>query len=125
MGRIRKIKEKKRYVIPNDITDNDIAVIGMAGRFPKAADVDQFWVNLREGLDCISQNKRSILPEASWGGFIDNIEFFDSDFFSVSSAEAKRMDPRQRIFLEVAWHAIEDSGYGGIHGYNGKKIQDQ
>ena len=104
----------------------EIAVIGMAGRFPGARDLETFWNNLAAG-HCSVQivpsqrwpieeyfDQRPGVPNKTyckWGGFIEDIERFDSLFFSISPAEAEAMDPQQRIFLEEAWRALEDAGY--------------
>ncbi|MGZ8250261.1 MAG: beta-ketoacyl synthase N-terminal-like domain-containing protein, partial [Methylomagnum sp.] len=105
---------------------NDIAVIGMAGRFPGAGDVNGFWANIAAGRDCVTEvpperwNPREHFhpdPAAEgktlsrWGGFLADIDKFDSLFFNISPAEAELMDPQQRLFLEAAWHALEDAGY--------------
>ncbi|MET7403344.1 beta-ketoacyl synthase N-terminal-like domain-containing protein, partial [Dactylosporangium sp. NPDC005572] len=104
----------------------DIAVIGMAGRYPMAADNDEFWQNLLAGRDCIVEvpadrwdhaRYLSDDPEepgttyARWGGFIDDVDKFDARFFQIAPKEAEGMDPQQRLFLESAWAALEDAGY--------------
>ncbi|MBU6399042.1 MAG: SDR family NAD(P)-dependent oxidoreductase, partial [Verrucomicrobia bacterium] len=103
-----------------------VAVIGMAGRFPGAGDVGTFWRNLAAGRSAITEAPPGRWSAAAfydakpgtpgktnckWGGFIDDIDAFDSLFFRISPAEAERMDPQQRLFLEECWHAIEDAGY--------------
>lgn len=103
----------------------DIAVIGMAGRFPAADNVQQFWANLTAGKDCITEIPGSrwdwkayaevVSPTGKkvsrWGGFINNPDFFDPHFFRISPREAEVMDPQERLFLEVCWEAMEDAGY--------------
>ncbi len=103
----------------------DIAIIGMAGRFPKANDLDAFWQNLKEGRDCISEIPSSrwdhkLLSEikspsgkniSRWGGFIEDPDCFDASFFRISPREAETMDPQERLFLQTCWEAIEDAGY--------------
>ncbi len=96
-----------------------IAIIGVAGRYPKARDLRALWKNLAEGRDCIEEisgERRERRPqhEASSlyrGGFIDDVDKFDSLFFNISPSEARMLDPQERLFLEVAWEALEDGGY--------------
>ncbi|WP_437616958.1 SDR family NAD(P)-dependent oxidoreductase [Sorangium sp. So ce834] len=103
-----------------------IAVIGISGRFPGAADLDQFWDVLAKGVDCIQDVPvvRSTLTTGKapsggaggsdrprWGGILSDVDMFDPLFFNISPREAELMDPQQRIFLEEAWRAIEDAGY--------------
>lgn len=105
--------------------DEDIAVIGIAGRYPQARNLREFWINLKEGKDCISLVPKSRwdwhqfegikLPSgkrvSKWGGFLDDPDCFDSYFFNISPREAETMDPQERLFLEICWEAIEDGGY--------------
>src|SRR5207249_4940433 len=89
------------------------------GRYPKAKNVQEFWLNLVEGRDCIeeipSERYRQRLGYGGArkyrGGFIDDVDKFDSLFFNISPKEAEMLDPQERLFLEVAWEAIEDAGY--------------
>jgi len=105
--------------------DMDIAVVGIACRYPGAADKDAFWELLREGRSGITKvpaerwNPADHLaglsrPEqreaVQWGGFVDGVDRFDPLFFNLSPREAELMDPQQRLFLEEAWHAFEDAG---------------
>ena len=103
--------------------ENDpIAVIGMACRFPGAPDLEAFWRLLDAGVDAVSEGRRDAGPWPGvagdparhgyrWGGFLDGIDQFDSKFFRILPIEARMMDPRQRLLLEVAWQAIEDAGF--------------
>ena len=103
--------------------ENDpIAVIGMACRFPGAPDLDAFWRLLDAGVDAVSEGRRDAGPwsgvagdptrrDYRWGGFLDGIDQFDSRFFRILPIEARMMDPRQRLLLEVAWQAVEDAGF--------------
>jgi phthiocerol/phenolphthiocerol synthesis type-I polyketide synthase E len=101
-----------------------IAVIGMAGRFPGAADVEAFWSNLRQGvpgirfftddeLDAagVSPERRADPAFVAAGGVLDGIDRFDAEFFGYSPREASAMDPQQRLLLETAWEALENAGY--------------
>jgi acyl transferase domain-containing protein/NAD(P)-dependent dehydrogenase (short-subunit alcohol dehydrogenase family)/pimeloyl-ACP methyl ester carboxylesterase/aryl carrier-like protein len=111
---------------PDDTRSGDIAIIGLAGRYPQAPDVASFWRNLAAGHDSITEipadrwqhdryydqtrGKRG-KTYSRWGGFLDGIDQFARTFFSVSRREAERMDPQERLCLETAWHALEDAGY--------------
>ena len=103
---------------------NAIAIIGMAGRFPKANNLDTFWSNLKKGLDCISHYSneelinigvpdRLLCQENFIGasGTMENIALFDAEFFEITPQEARLTDPQQRLFLETAHTALENSGY--------------
>jgi acyl transferase domain-containing protein/glutamate-1-semialdehyde aminotransferase len=103
--------------------DDAVALIGTAGRFPGAADVEQFWANLVAGRDTISFFDDATLDagvsQALRGdplyvrarGVIDGIEDFDAAFFGISPKEAQLMDPQQRVFLEICWECMERAGY--------------
>jgi len=108
-----------------------IAIIGMSGRFPKASGLDEFWVNLRDGVEAITPLSDEDLlatglqPEAlqnprlvKCASYLDGIEEFDASFFEISAAEAEIMDPQHRIFLECAWEALESAGYA-VESYDG------
>nr|WP_154958152.1 SDR family NAD(P)-dependent oxidoreductase [Paenibacillus xylanexedens] len=113
----------------NKISKNDIAVVGMAAKFPMAEHLSKFWGNLTIGLDGVRtlSGKRKkdadavfhrhgkLLSEIEYNdyAYLDDIDNFDYSFFGLSAREATLMDPHQRIFLETAWHALEDAGYGG------------
>jgi acyl transferase domain-containing protein/enoyl-CoA hydratase/carnithine racemase/acyl carrier protein len=103
-----------------------IAVVGMAGQFPQAQDVEAFWQNIAAGKDCISEvpagrwniDAHYRAGEATpgktngrWMGALENYDCFDPLFFNISPAEAESMDPQQRLFLQACWNAIEHAGY--------------
>ncbi|WPB81916.1 amino acid adenylation domain-containing protein [Archangium violaceum] len=106
-------------------TGNDIAIIGMAGRFPGAGDVHAFWRNLREGVESISRFQADELEDSPLvpsalrahpdfvraGGVLEGADLFDAGFFDIAPREALWMDPQQRVFLECAWAALEDAAY--------------
>jgi len=99
--------------------DEEIAVVGIGGRYPGAHGVAEFWELLREGRDCITdlpperleKRLRHPFSRSYRGGFIDGIDRFDSLFFNISPREAEVLDPQERLFLEVAWETLEDAGY--------------
>ena len=102
----------------------DIAIVGMAGRFPGANTLDEFWENLKHGIESIRvypENEvidSGIFPEiardpdfvAAAGG-IDHEFEFDAEFFEFNPREAEILDPQQRIMLECAWETLESAGY--------------
>jgi acyl transferase domain-containing protein len=100
-------------------TDIDIALIGMAGRFPGAATTDEFWQKLRNGEELITffSDEEVERPDANNPelvkacGVLADVELFDAEFFNISPREAQLMDPQQRVFLECCWTAIENAGY--------------
>ena len=103
--------------------EDGIAIVGMACRFPGAADISAFWRQLEAGEDAVTDGRGD---SASWsdfakdlpteyaayrqGGFVEGIDQFDSRFFRISPIEARTMDPRQRMLLETSWQALEDAG---------------
>ncbi len=102
---------------------SDIAVIGMSGRFPGANTIEQFWEVLKTGKETISFFKddeidksvpESIRNDPNYvkaRGIIDDADQFDAAFFGINSRIAEIMDPQQRIFLEIAWEALESAGH--------------
>jgi acyl transferase domain-containing protein len=101
-----------------------VAIIGMAGRFPRARNLEEYWQNLREGRECISFFTDEELLAAGVpaeavaapnyvkaGAVLDDIELFDASFFGFSPREAEIMDPQLRLFLECSWEALEAAGY--------------
>lgn len=104
--------------------NDKVAIIGMAGRFPKADSVEEFWNNLLDGKDCITRGNPLVTEEDGYScihgfGKMDDIYAFDNEFFDISSRDARRMEPQERILLECAYHALEDAGYA-FHEYEGK-----
>ncbi|TCS39448.1 acyl transferase domain-containing protein [Paucimonas lemoignei] len=107
-----------------DGVNNDIAIIGMAGRFPKAENVEQFWANLVSSTDCITRFSREELERMGVSqaalddpnfvpaaGFIPDQDKFDAHFFEMNPREAANLDPQHRFALEVAWQTLEHAGY--------------
>lgn len=108
-------------------TGLEIALIGMAGRFPGAKNIHEFWNNLKNGIESVSffSNEELIEVGVEPGTLedpnyvkacacLEDIEYFDAPFFGYTPKEAEIMDPQVRIFHEVAWTALEDAGYDPI-----------
>lgn len=99
----------------NEDLPEAIAVIGMSGRFPGAADPDEFWQNLIAGKDGITRFDSRVESDGTKyvgaRSTLDNPDLFDASFFGIYPKEAELMDPQHRIFLECAWEAIEHAGY--------------
>ena len=96
--------------------DDAVAVVGMAGRFGTAPDLDAFWALLLSGQDCLvppPASRWAADPDAppTKGGFLPDADAFDPLFFRISPTEAALMDPQQRLFLEQAYLALENAGY--------------
>ena len=104
--------------------DSAIAIVGMAGRFPGAADIERFWQNLRGGVEGIrfftdEELKAAGVPDhvlqlpnyVKARGALDGADLFDAGLFRFTPREADLMDPQQRVFLECAWEALERAAY--------------
>jgi acyl transferase domain-containing protein len=118
------IDKEKNQVNASDsaVKDTDIAIIGMAGKFPMADNLEQFWSNLKQGKYCVGD-----IPEArvkDWEslmgegikrmpqfGYLSSISQFDSEFFRMPPGEAILIDPAQRMLIETVYHALEYAGY--------------
>ncbi|GAA3755601.1 amino acid adenylation domain-containing protein [Salinactinospora qingdaonensis] len=106
---------------PAQSRDAPVAVVGLAGRYPGAADVDEFWELLRTGRSPATEvpadrwdwRVARVLGGgyARWGCFLDDWNGFDAELFRISPREAAGMDPQERLFLEVAWEGFETAGY--------------
>lgn len=103
---------------------DDIAVIGMSGRFPGSPSLRDFWHNLQGSDDClvelaerdldaagVSRDSRRRADYVRRAARLDDVALFDAGFFGISPREAELMDPQHRIFLECAWDALEDAGH--------------
>ncbi|MEM7331797.1 MAG: amino acid adenylation domain-containing protein [Chloroflexota bacterium] len=118
---------------PEPETSQGIAIIGMNGRFPGADSVNELWQNLLDGVDAnihLSEEEQDpniaddIKKHPNYvpvKGMVNDADKFDARFFGIMPREAELMDPQHRVFLEVAWAALEDAGYaptqtGGVIG---------
>ena len=102
----------------------EISIIGMSGRFPGALNINQFWRNLADGVESIfrfsdeellsrgvSKEKINHPEYVKAGTILQDAEMFDAAFFGFNQQEAETMDLQQRVFLEIAWEALESAGY--------------
>lgn len=126
---ILDISTSQDIVKGKEISNKDIAIIGMAARIKDVDNLEGFWKYLAGGVDCIGdipESRRKDLEAfltASGNdmsrvkypplAYLEEIDKFDYTFFKLSPKEASLMDPNQRLFLQTAWCAIEDAGYGG------------
>jgi acyl transferase domain-containing protein len=126
-GNIEEIKTNPGAPSQETLSDaKGVAVIGMSGRFPGAANLEEYWNNLMEGKSSVTEvpRERWNIDEyydpdvdkldktnSRWGGFLSDIDKFDPAFFNISGMEAEVMDPQQRLFLEESWKSLEDAGY--------------
>jgi acyl-CoA synthetase (AMP-forming)/AMP-acid ligase II/3-oxoacyl-(acyl-carrier-protein) synthase/acyl carrier protein len=109
-------------------TGGEIAIIGIGARFPGAADADGFWTMLRDGRGAVGEVPADRFPidryyregagapgttNCKWGAYLDDPYAFDHSFFQVSAEDAAGIDPQQRLFLEVAYRALEQAGHAG------------
>src|SRR5258706_362961 len=105
-------------------TGTEIAIVGMAGRFPGARDLAELWQNLRQGVEAVrfpgdaELLARGLDParlaDPAWVKAVsqmDGYDSFDDRFFGINPREAELMDPQHRVFLECAWEALESAGY--------------
>ena len=109
---------------PTDHIDRgEVAIIGMSGRFPGARNVEEFWRNIRDGVESRTEFSDEMLAaegvslkvrhsrHVRSGFCLDDIEMFDAGFFGINPREAQMIDPQHRLFLECAWEALEDAGH--------------
>nr|WP_269636740.1 type I polyketide synthase [Paenibacillus forsythiae] len=115
----------KLPVAPLNGREEGVAIIGMSGQFPKSGTLSEFWENIAQGRDCVSEIPAERWPlnkyydpdpkapgktYCRWMGALDDVDKFDPLFFNISPIEAELMDPQQRLFLENSWKCIEDAG---------------
>ena len=103
--------------------DKDVAIIGMACRYPSAADPDEFWETIVSGADVVRSFEDDELLEdgadpadltdpayVKAGTVLDGVGEFDAEFFGLTRREAEVLDPQHRLFLECCWEAMESAG---------------
>lgn len=108
----------------NEEIQNQIAIIGMDCRIPGASNVNEFWNNLRNEIESITEFSKEELLESGVPlkkindpkyvprrGIVNGVDLFDADFFGFTPREAELLDPQHRLFLECCWHSLEDAGY--------------
>ena len=105
------------------IPKNAIAIIGLAGQFPGARNIHEFWRNLTQGVKStriLSEEEllaagveRELLKQPNYvrrAAVLDEIDLFDASFFGFAPREAETLDPQTRLFLQCAWTALENAG---------------
>jgi acyl transferase domain-containing protein len=108
----------------HDLPADGIAIIGMAGRFPGAKNIEQFWTNLRAGQESVTNFSDEEIQAAGvdpsvyklpnyvrCGAVLEDVDMFDALFFGYNARDAEITDPQQRLFLECAWECTENAGY--------------
>jgi thioester reductase-like protein len=127
-GSKENINDNTKIII-EDVRKDDIAIIGISCKFADAENLNDYWRLLIDGKECvreipISRKKNADKYYEQCGikrknkeiryhnlSYLNEIDKFDNNFFQMSPSEAQLMDPKQRLFLETAWSALEDSGY--------------
>jgi amino acid adenylation domain-containing protein len=122
---------------PLPVPNGDIAVIAVAGRYPGADNVEEFWSVLERGGDCVTEvpperwdpqySPAKGKPGAShckWGGFLSEVDRFDAEFFGYAPRAADLADPQERLFLETTWHLLERAGHtrARLHDHYAAKV---
>mgnify|MGYP005834515459 CR=1 FL=1 len=117
---------KKSLIREQERISDPVAIVGIGGVMPMSEDLEEFWKNLLNGVDMISEippdrwdwkeyygdpTKDENKTNIKFGGFMKEVDKFDAAFFGISPVEAELMDPQQRIMLQVVWKVIEDAGY--------------
>ncbi|WP_455884055.1 polyketide synthase [Serratia proteamaculans] len=128
------LKSQRTYISTSNIVPVDreiepIAIIGISGIYPEAETLEQYWNNLKAGKDSITEIPADrwsldgfyhsdrdeaitqVKSYSKWGGFVERFADFDPLFFNISPREVMSTDPQERLFLQVAWNALEDAGY--------------
>ena len=122
----KKVSSKIKLGIAEKSQLEPIAIIGMAGQYPKAKNLEEFWDNISQGKDCISKIPKTRWDlntyysegepqegktNCKWQGSLEEFDMFDPLFFNIAPTEAESMDPQQRLFLQSCWNTLENAGY--------------
>lgn len=96
------------------VPDDDMAIVGIAGRYPQATNLKEFWQLLKNGRDCVtpwpaSRQQAGWPTDDMWGSFLEDVDCFDALFFNIAPRDADFMDPQERLFLEVVWETLENA----------------
>ena len=118
-----QMSEQWNLRMPDSDAGDRIAIIGMAGRFPGSPTLSEYWENIRDGVELISFPPQEALQQmgvepsllsnpdyVKAAGIVKDTAYFDAQFFRINAREAEILDPQHRVFLETAWHALEDAG---------------
>ncbi|WP_162309046.1 non-ribosomal peptide synthetase [Brevibacillus antibioticus] len=121
--------EQEGQIQIDEVSKRDVAIIGMSGKIAQADNLEELWNFIAQGKDCIRdfpmsrrvdtnaylKYKQTYDPQMQYSsfGFLEEVDKFDYSFFNIPPNEAKYIDPNQRLFLQMAWEAMEDAGYGG------------
>lgn len=120
-----QIKEKETAAT-SSAEEFAVAVVGLSGTYPKSSSIQELWEHLLKGDNLVTEipkdrwdhsqyfsKEPGILGKtySQWGGFLKSIDMFDPLFFKISPREASLLDPQERLFLQCAWHTLEDAGY--------------
>ncbi|PKM94957.1 MAG: hypothetical protein CVU84_08515 [Firmicutes bacterium HGW-Firmicutes-1] len=132
---IEQMKTRTRFKLQDNrlkisdalmIENEPIAIVGMSGVMPQSDTLEEFWNQIRDEKDLITEipkdrwdwekiygdaKSETNKTKIKWGGFMKEVDKFDPLFFGISPREAELMDPQQRIFLEIVWNTLEDAGY--------------
>lgn len=126
LGEDKEVSASVRYLEKPKEYNGDIAIIGLDGKYPMADTLEEFWENLKNGKNCVTEipkdrwdgnqyfdEKKDIKNRmyCKWGAFLNKMDYFDADFFQMTPREAELIDPSERLMLECAYHTIEDAGY--------------
>ncbi|WP_426576124.1 amino acid adenylation domain-containing protein [Xenorhabdus stockiae] len=121
LGMAFGLVEKTQFQEPEnsstEMPGQDIAIIGVQGKYPDAPDIETFWNNLKDQKNCFSRvpDNRWGSPECSehWGGFSHSITNFDADFFGISTTERERISAQEACFLTSVYELLDGAGYNG------------